>query len=229
MPSALPSADEAQAMAQEILARSEYARFRRTRSPLEELVDDLADWFRWLGDLTPQWVIDLWQGAWQAVSDLFDMAVGDDALVVLLRLALALAVLGTFGLLAHRVWRELRERQLDSAAAEPLVAIDAPRFIADAEAAARTGRFLDAAHSTQLATLQLLLAKHWLELERSDPNRTLRRRLAEASLPEPLRDRFLTLLDRLEGRWFRDRSEDRDLYSEWRALHASVAALPESR
>ena len=68
MPSALPSADEAQAMAQEILARPEYTRFRRTRSPLEELVDDLADWFRWLGDLTPQWVIDLWQGAWQAVN-----------------------------------------------------------------------------------------------------------------------------------------------------------------
>lgn len=225
----LLSAEQARALAQEILARSEYAVYRRPRTPLQELVDSLAAWLRQVADWTPQWVIDLWKGFWEAVGDLFGMAFGNDALVVLLRLAVAIAVLGALGLLAHRVLRELRKKRLEPEGESGLVAADAPRFIADAEAAASNGHFLDAAHSTQLATLQLLLSKQWLELERSDPNRTLRRRVAEAPLPESLRDRFLTLLDRLEGRWFRDRVEDRDLYTDWRSLHAHVEALPESR
>lgn len=229
MPQALPSAEQARALAQEILARQEYAVHRRPRTQLQELVDDLADWFRQVADWTPQWVVDLWDGFWQAVGDLFDVALGDDAMVVLLRLALAAAVLGAFGLLAHRVLRDLRERRLEREGGSPPADFDAPSFIADAEAAARKGRFLDAAHSTQLATLQLLLSKQWLELERSDPNRTLRRRVAEASLPDAVRDRLLTLVDRLEGRWFRDRVEDRELYTDWRSLHARVAALPDSR
>ena len=229
MPGAIPSADQAQALAREILARSEYALYRAPRTPLQELVDGLADWFRQLADWTPQWVINLWEDAWQLLGDLVDAALGDDALVVLLRLALALVVLGAFGLLAYRVLRDLRDKRLEFEAESSRVDAEGPRFIADAEIAARRGRFLDAAHSTQLATLQLLLAKKWLELERSDPNRTLRRRVVEASLPEPVRDRFLTLLDRLEGRWFRDRVEDRDLYTEWRSLHARIEALPESR
>ena len=40
---------------------------------------------------------------------------------------------------------------------------------------------------------------------------------------------FLSLLDRLERRWFRDGSADPDLYESWRSLHARLSALPEVR
>jgi hypothetical protein len=101
--------------------------------------------------------------------------------------------------------------------------------MADAEDFAGRGRFVEAAHCAQLASLELLLRKRCLELERSDPNRTLRLRLREARLPAAIRDRFVLLLDRLEGSWFRDRVADRELYSDWRSLHAQIAALPEGR
>ena|SRR5436309_11982693 len=64
-----------------------------------------------------------------------------------------------------------------------------------------------------------------LELGRSDPNRTLRRRLRDAALPEAERGDLLALIDWLEQRWFRDRSEERELYDRWRSLHARLGAV----
>jgi hypothetical protein len=228
-PSVALSDEQTRELAREILERPEYAAYRADPTWLQGWIDSLAERIRQLADWTPQWVIDLWDGFWETLSDLAALAFGDDALVVLLRLALAGLVLGAFGLLAHRVLRDLRERRAESGDASTSVVDDGPRLIDDAEAHARDGRFLEAAHCTQLAALQLLLAKKWLELERSDPNRTLRRRLADASLPAPVRQRFLALLDRLESHWFRDRVEDRDLYHEWRSLHSHIEALPEGR
>jgi hypothetical protein len=228
-PAVALSDEQTRELAREILQRPDYAAHRVDPTWLQEWIGSLADLLRRMADWTPQWVIDFWDGFWEALSDLAALAFGDDALVVLLRLALALVVLGAFGLLAYRVLHDLRERRSETDDGEVAVADEGPRLIDDAAAHARDGRFLEAAHCTQLASLQLLLAKKCLELERSDPNRTLRRRLADASLPEPLRGRFLALLDRLEGHWFRDRVEDSDLYREWRALYSNIEALPEAR
>src|SRR6266705_826814 len=95
----------------------------------------------------------------------------------------------------------------------------APRFLEEADALARRGLFLEAARRVQLAALDLLLRARVLELGRSDPNRTLRRRLRDAALPEAERGDLLALIDWLEQRWFRDRSEERELYDRWRSLH----------
>jgi len=100
--------------------------------------------------------------------------------------------------------------------------LDEARQLAD------VGRYLEAAHCAQLATVELLLERRWLVLERSEPNRTLRRRLNESALPAPERAEFGALLSRLEGRWFRDRVEDRDLFDAWTALHRRLAASPAS-
>src|SRR6266403_795887 len=87
-----------------------------------------------------------------------------------------------------------------------------------ADALARRGMFLEAARRVQLAALDLLLRARVVELGRSDPNRTLRRRLRDAALPEAERGDLLALIDWLEQRWFRDRNEERELYDRWRSL-----------
>jgi hypothetical protein len=77
----------------------------------------------------------------------------------------------------------------------------------------------------QLAALQMLLERRFVELARSEPNTTLRRRLSGSSLPEAEKGDFLSLLDRLEAHWFRDREDDRVLYLDWCQLHTRLDAL----
>lgn len=225
----LLSDEQARELAREILSRPEYATYRRPPGVLQEWVDGLAAWIRGLEERLPTWLLDLWRDFWDALARVFDGASGNDTGAMVARLVVAALLLGGLGWMTARLARDLRRRRLEPEAAASSVLDSGPEWIDEAEVFARQGRFIEAAHCTQLASLQLLLRKHWLELERSDPNRTLRRRLAEARLPEVLRARFVALLDRLEGCWFRDRVENRDLYADWRAIHAEIAALPEAR
>src|SRR5262249_40543877 len=98
---------------------------------------------------------------------------------------------------------------------------DAPvtSFVSDADALAATGRFLEAARRMQLAVIEPLLRRHVLTLGRSDPNRTLRARLREATLPAAERGELIALIDRVERCWFRDGAADRALYDAWRRAH----------
>jgi hypothetical protein len=225
--------EAARALAEEILSRPEYARFRRDPTWLQQWVDGVADWLRAAWETVSGWVPEsvaegwwaLWNGLWEAVGGLL----GSDGLTALMRLLLAAAVFVAIGVVVRRVLREVRDRRIDASDAPGLVVEKGPDLLAEAERCAAEGRFLEAAHCTQLAALQLLLRKKCIELERSDPNRVLRRRLADASLPAALRDAFLSGIDRLEGQWFRDRREDEGLYGQWRRLHAQVQALPEAR
>ncbi len=226
------SAQSARALAQEILARPEYARHRRDPTFLQEWVNRLSIWLQeawdFLTELVPDWLVAGWQALRAGALELLEASLGGDALTVLMRLALAVAVFGTIALLARRILRAIRADSLDSERDEAGAVELGPAWMDDAERYAREGRFLDAAHCAQLASLQLLLRKRCLELERSDPNRTLRRRLVAAPVPDPLRRDFLRLLDLLEGHGFRDREDDSELYGDWRALHARIASLPEA-
>ena len=92
-------------------------------------------------------------------------------------------------------------------------------FVADADALAAAGCFLDAARRMQLAVIELLLRRRVVTLARSDPNRTLRARLREATLPAAERGELIALIDRFERCWFRDGAADRALYDAWCRAH----------
>src|SRR5438309_10823162 len=128
-------------------------------------------------------------------------------------------------LLAHVTWAVRRALAVPAPARPPRPDTAAPPFLEEADALARRGMFLEAARRVQLAALDLLLRARVLELGRSDPNRTLRGRLRDAALPEAERGDLLALIDWLEQRWFRDRSEERELYDRWRSLHARLGAV----
>ncbi len=230
---AVPDVEATRALAREILSRPDYAQHRRDPSFLQEWIDGLAErlvqaW-QFVADLLPDWLVGAWDGFWSGLRDLLAATLGQDGLTVLVRLAVALAIFGALAIAAHHALRILRGPGAPVGSDPEAPAGSGPDLLADAERHARDGRFLEAAHCVQLAALQSLLKKKCIELERSDPNRTLRTRLVEAPLAEPVRDRFLALLDRLEGHWFRDRVGDRQLYADWRSLHAQIDALPEPR
>lgn len=223
----------ARELAREILARPEYAQHRRDPTFVQRWIDGLSAWLDEQADRVagwiPDWATAAWDGFWDGLRGLLTGVFGEDAAVVVMRVAIAAFVLGAFGILAHRVLREMRARGEEERAEVELGSASGPRLIDEARSFADAGRWLEAAHCVQLAALQLLLDKRCLELDRSDPNRTLRRRLQDAPLPDALRERFLQLLDRLEGAWFRDRTESAGLYRDWHGLYTRIHSLPEQR
>ena len=197
--SALPGDEALRALAREILERSEYARWRPLDSDaLRGLLDQVSRWLEWMANLAQTRPL-----LWAAI-------LGALLLVSLL-------------LLAHVVIA------LRSALAAPRQAAPPPtpgrvrHFADEAQALAREGRYLEAARRLQLACIEALLRRGQLELQRFEANRTLRRRIAASGLPPAERGELLTLLQRLETRIFRDRTEDRALYEAWLALHGRLA------
>jgi hypothetical protein len=224
------SDERVRALADELLARSRYAGYRRPKSTLQEWVDWLADFLRDPASWLPGWLSELWESIGEALLRLLGGLLGDEPLALLTRFLLAGAVLATSAWIVANVVRALREGSAEGEAARSAsVGPEDPGWLPRAEALAGQGRFLEAAHCTQLAALELLLRGEWLTLERSDTNRTLRQRLRAAPLPAAERGDFLVLLDRLESRWFRDRAEDRDLYGAWRGLHARLEGSEQLR
>ena len=203
MIAALAANDEqARALAREILARSRYAQWRP-----HGRYDWLQSFLAWLQDL---------------LDRLNDLAVTRP---VLYAFVLGTLLLVSLLLLVHVVY-SLR-LALAATPSQPPGAPPAPSFAERAASLARAGHFLDAAHQMELAVLDLLMQRRVVVLARSEPNRTLRRRLHEAALPEGERQSLIGLLDQLERQWFRDRAEDQTLYEAWCALHQRLRHLPE--
>lgn len=196
----VPSDAQLRERASEILARSEYAQYR---------VDEGAwmDFYRRLDGL----YLELWERLqalhiespalyWAILAGLFGIAVL---------------------LLVHMIWtiRIALRTSPPPDAPEPVRGSD---WGVKAEELAAAGHFLDAARCYQLASLELLIARGRLELRRSDPNPTLRERVAESALPQRAQAEFRVALDALEAQWFRDREDDPDLFRAWRSLHGSL-------
>ncbi len=220
------SDDQVRRLAEEILSESRYATFRSLPSGFERLRDQIDEWLAGLRDFAPdwlmaswQWLRDLFRSAWDFVETNNELVLGPAEWIVGALLVAFLIVV------AVSVGRSVRATQVEaeSTIAQALRARRA--LLSEADELARAEHFLEAAQRTQLAALQLLLERRWLELARSDPNRTLRLRLERTPLPDSLRARFVGLLDRLESQWFRDRGEDRELYVAWRTLHSEIERL----
>jgi hypothetical protein len=191
-----------QALAREILAREEYARFRVLEN------EWLADWLAWLA---------------RALEGLVRLRAESPWLWALLLLGLlAIAAL----LLAHVLYSLRAALRAAGPSPRPRSARE-PKLDREAEDLAAAGRFLDAAHAMHLACLRRLLDRGAFELRRHDPNPVLRARIVRSTLAERERGEFLALLDGLETRWFRDRApaaDDQALFEAWRGLHQRLAA-----
>lgn len=216
---------ELRELAREILARKEFARWREEPGAIYDWLVWLSDQLRalsdWVWDYAPDWLSDLF--SWLAPRGESEWMEPFSTIVAALSFVLVVALAVALG----RAWRA-RELLGGPAPARP-----APRLGGDlrgqADALAGDGQFLEAAHAVQLAALQLLIAGRWLELDRFEPNRTLRQRLNGSALPERERSEFVSLIGQLEARWFGDRVEGRVLFDGWCALHERLAALGDAR
>jgi hypothetical protein len=193
--------DRVAALAHEILARNEYARFRDVDAR------EVAAWLeRFFGRL-------------------HELSTVSPGLYFTILIALLLVAML---LLAH-VTISLRAALRASEPPKPREAKSAqPDLDREAAQLAAAGRLLEAAHVMQLACLRGLLDHGAFELRRHDPNPVLRERVARSDLPDRERGEFLALLDRLETRWFRDRAQrenDHALFDAWRSLHERLVAL----
>lgn len=230
---ATPSDEELRALAREILAHEPYAEWRQQPGGVWRALADLG---RWAGDGVEGLLAHLpaaWRDAlaalWDRLRAGLERSVGGGLDEPWVRAVLGLILAAVIGLLVVQLAIALRgsgalprraPRRPGPRAGEPLA--DAARRLA------REGRHLEAAHCLELAALELLLERRWLELGPSEPNRTLRRRLRASRLPGSLGDEFVRLLDRLEEHWFRDRRGEHELYEAWQRLHDRLSALPEA-
>ncbi len=192
-----------QELARSILAREEYTRFRPVDlEAWRAWLERIADAFRWLSYLSVERPL-LW--------------------VILLFGLLALASL----LLAHLVYSMRAAMRASAPTPRRPVSLESD-LRGEAARLVAADRFLDAAHVLQLACLRQLVQAGVLELRRHDPNPVLRSQVASSALPDAERRELLSLLDRLETRWFRDRAPDptdRALFEAWHRLLERLTAL----
>ncbi len=219
--------EQARSAAEAILSAPEYTRWEGAVPSWLALLDRIGDWI-------PDWLIAIVSKLGRLVAAFFERlgeilglfgffgevgrGVGWIALCLILASAIALV----------RVWRSRRERAAVQAASRPGTRSGHAEALREARALAASGRYLEAAHRVQLATLALLISFDWLELARSDPNRTLRQRLAKSPLPERERRQLIRLVDRLEALWFDEPRQDSELFDEWMALDERILSLAAS-
>jgi hypothetical protein len=198
---------EIRELAREILARTEYAQWR-PEAPyrLAELLDAAVRWLR------------------HFYGDMLQLAIDRPLLYAAIVTGMLLV---SVLLLIHIAYSLRAALSMHHDESPQLVSKKEPPFAEQAETLARNGCFLEATHRLQLAVIALLLRRRVIQLSRSDPNRTLRLRLRDAKLPTAEREEMVTLLDRFEFSWFRDRDEDPGLYESWRRLLQRLEAEPE--
>jgi len=141
-------------------------------------------------------------------------------------LILAGLLLLVLALLGHIIWSTRIALRAPSPKGETAATEVRPIWSKEASDLASEWRYVEAAHRLALGSVQLLVMDGHIELNRSEANRILRKRVRSAALPEEVSTEFLQLLDAFEARWFRDRAEDPDLYEAWRSLHSRISALP---
>ncbi|MDJ0867259.1 MAG: hypothetical protein QNK03_14205 [Myxococcota bacterium] len=197
----LPGDESARALAAEILARDEYARYRVDEAAWRAFFGRIADAFE---------AFQVWMSALHQTAPLvYWLVLGG---------LLGVAVL----LLAHVVY-SVRAALLAQAPEVDGRRLPGVRdFAAEGRRLASEGRFLEAARRIQLACLERLIESGALELQRADANRTLRRRVGASALPGALQRELVALVDRLEARLFRDHADDHALYRDWLSLHARL-------
>ena len=216
--------EELRNAAADILAGSEFTRWHTNYESWLTLLERI-------GELIPDWLFQLLSWVQRAAGTIFewigeflrlfgvfgDVGEGVGWVAVCILIA-ALIVLGWN-------WRGRRALHHMSGAAQRSPGRGHAEAIREAGALARTGQYLEAAHRVQLATLALLIEYDWLELARSDPNRTLRDRVRASALPKLERRQLVGLVDRLEALWFDEPRDDRLLFEDWISLDERIVSI----
>ena len=220
--------DQAREAAKEILSGREFTRWH-------------TDYEAWLAmleripDLVPDWLIEalVWIGS--AIEAIFDwiadflefFGVFGDAREEIGWLAVCLLAAAMIVLVRQWMTRSAGLKPSPEQRRRP--GRDHASAMVSARRLAREGHYLEAAHRVQLATLALLIEFDWLELARSDPNRTLRDRVRASALPKPEARRLIELVDRLERLWFSEPSDDRALFEDWVSLDERIVKVAAGR
>jgi hypothetical protein len=220
--------EQARDVANEILSGREFTRWHTDYETwlalLEAIAGRIPDWLIesvvWIGELIEA-VFDSIGGFLEFFGIFGDAQEGIGWLAVCI-LAAALIVLGRHWLMRVAVeTRSTQERRRPGR--------DHAEAMKSARDLARAGHYLAAAHRVQLATLALLIEFDWLELARSDPNRTLRDRVRGSALPKPEARRLIELVDRLEMLWFSERHDDQALFEAWLTLDERIVNVAAGR
>ncbi len=214
--------------ANEILSGREFTRWNTDYEAWLTFLEGLADF-------VPDWLIEAVVGIGEVIEAVFDwlgdflafFGVFGDARagigwLAVCVLAAALIVLGWH-------WRQRATVEARSSAQRRRPGRDHAEAVKSARALARSGHYLAAAHRVQLATLALLIEFDWLELARSDPNRTLRDRVRDSNLPKAEALRLIELVDRLEKLWFSERHDDPTLFEDWLTLDERIVQVAAGR
>lgn len=100
-----------------------------------------------------------------------------------------------------------------------------PDLSEQAEALARDGRYLEAAHGLMIACFRTMAERSLIELRPDRSNRWIRSALRSSSLGEAFVAEIDRLISRTEQRWFGDRRDDPDVYLQWRSAFERLLAV----
>jgi hypothetical protein len=129
------------------------------------------------------------------------------------------------GLVAHMIWIL---RIAMSAPAPPSRGLTAghaaPDLMREAGSLAASGRYLEAAHCLMIASFHALANHSIIELRPDRSNQWIRGALRKSPLAGNLADEVDALVVRTERNWFGGRENDPELYSQWLAACARIAA-----
>jgi hypothetical protein len=113
-------------------------------------------------------------------------------------------------------------------AAEPPAKVSAhqapPDLAAHAESLAAAGRYLEAAHWLMIASFRMLAEHSVIELRPDRSNAWIRAALVQSRLPGGLAAEIAGLVARTERRWFGERADDPEIYSQWRSALTQLRA-----
>jgi hypothetical protein len=97
-----------------------------------------------------------------------------------------------------------------------------PDLAARAESLAAAGRYLEAAHWLMIASFRALAERSVIELRPDRSNAWIRAALVESKLPGGLAAEIAGLVAQTERRWFGERADDPEIYSQW---HSALTRL----
>lgn len=206
----LPSEEQVNALAREILERPRYKNFRPDSFDLLRIFGE-----KWRASMT--WLLELHDASpqtyWLLVS------------------ALSAACLL---LVAHILWTLRAALRAPPPPPPAELRAEESDFARQARTLAARGEPLEAAHRLLLASLRVLAQRRHIPLSPGDGNRAVCRQLAASRLPESLRAQLIALIGETERAWFGASGAKpgpsalgagADLYRRWHEAYARLAQV----